>query len=250
MTCQEFERHLDAYVDGELDANTSREAEEHLQGCPSCSRMVADRRAITRAFRSQVPRHAASDRLRAQLRGALRQAPPSRNWARSSQWLAAAAALALVIGGTWQVAQRRAMSGELERELVASHVRSLMPGHLIDVPSSDQHTVKPWFNGKLDYSPVVPDLGDRGFPLRGGRLDYVGNHSVAVLVYGRRQHIINVYLWPATGGSEASSPSRQGYHLIQWTGAGASHWAVSDLNPSELAEFVRDFRAVEDGASR
>jgi anti-sigma factor RsiW len=104
--------------------------------------------------------------------------------------------------------------------------------------------VKPWFNGKLDYSPTVPDLGDRGFPLMGGRLDYVGNRPVAVLVYGRRQHIINLYLWPAAGGGEGSSPPRQGYHLIHWTREGTAYWAVSDVNPSDLTEFVQSFKAA------
>ncbi len=119
-----------------------------------------------------------------------------------------------------------------------------MPGHLTDVLSSDQHTVKPWFNGKIDYSPPVSDFAGQGYPLIGGRLDYVGGRPVAALVYGRRQHIINVLLWPATSRTDGSAVrTRQGYHLLHWTTADYTYWVVSDLGMAELQDFARLLRA-------
>jgi anti-sigma factor RsiW len=172
----------------------------------------------------------------------------TRSWARP---LALAASLAIVAVGSWRLARAGAAGDEVANDVLTSHVRSLMPGHLTDVLSSDQHTVKPWFNGRLDYSPPVYDFAGRGYPLLGGRLDYVDGRPVAALVYGRRQHLINVFLWP-TGRSPDGGPSigtRQGYHLLHWTSAGYSYWAVSDLGPTELQEFEGLLRQADSAAA-
>jgi len=163
------------------------------------------------------------------------------------RWLAAAATLVAAIGGTWQVATTVSDGRALADQVLASHVRSLMPGHLTDVASTDQHTVKPWFNGRLDYSPAVSDFAGAGYPLIGGRLDYVGGRPVAALVYGRRQHMIDVLLWPKESGPKAgpASLTRQGYHLVHWVGPQYTYWVVSDLAPAELRQFAELLQRAE-----
>ena len=160
------------------------------------------------------------------------------------RWLAVAASVALAAVTTLTLLQpRNAVTAEdlIAREAVSDHVRSLMqPNHTLDVPSSDQHTVKPWFNGKLDFSPKVDNLADQGFPLIGGRLDYLGGRSVAALVYQRHQHYINLFIWPSNGTQEKeeSSTRLQGYNLVHWKGGSMECWAVSDLNEGELRQFA------------
>ncbi|HUC40154.1 MAG TPA: hypothetical protein VMR92_04925 [Gemmatimonadales bacterium] len=201
------------------------------------------------AIREQMPALAAPDTLRQRVRAAVRDAAsesrrPRFMTARVKRWLALAASLAVVTSGGWWLGVSRATATALADQVLASHVRSLMPGHLTDVLSSDQHTVKPWFNGKIDYSPPVPDFAGQGFPLIGGRLDYVGGRPVAALVYGRRQHIINVFLWPVSAGSRAgegggsASRSRQGYHELHWTSGDDTYWVASDLALPELEQFA------------
>ena len=129
-------------------------------------------------------------------------------------------------------------------DLISSHVRSLQVDHLSDVVSSDKHTVKPWFNGKLDFSPPVTDLATQGFPLVGGRLDYLDGRTVAVLIYRHNQHPINLYVWPSTDRDAAPQvQGRQGYHLIRWAAGGMVYWVVSDLATNELELFVRTVRS-------
>src|SRR5258706_219247 len=149
-----------------------------------------------------------------------------------------------------RLALRRAAGVALADDVLASHIRSLMPGHLTDVLSSDQHTVKPWFNGRLDFSPAVYDFVGRGYPLLGGRIDYVGGRSVAALVYGRRQHVINVLLWPAARGPAGgpSARTRQGYHELHWTGD-YTYWVVSDLGLAELQDFAQLLRQADSTTS-
>src|SRR6266852_5468008 len=202
MTHRELELALDAYGDGERAPEEARELEAHLEECADCARLHEARLALSAAIRGQVPAFRAPDALRGRVRAAVRGAAgaPLRRWVLPSvatRWLALAASLAVVAVGSWRLALSGAGAEALAGQVLASHVRSLMPGHLTDVLSSDQHTVKPWFNGKLDFSPPVYDFAGRGYPLLGGRLDYLDGRPVAALVYGRRQHVINVYLWPA-----------------------------------------------------
>jgi len=219
-------------------------------------------RRLSAAIREEMPPLHAPEELRQRVRAAINSAATPTRWERwgggpyssTTRWLALAASLALVaVGGTvgYQLAERRAGEGALADQVLASHVRSLMPGHLTDVVSSDQHTVKPWFNGKLDYSPPVPDFTTQGFPLLGGRLDYVGGRPVAALVYGRRQHVINVLLWPAIAAAEGPSVrTRQGYHLLHWTAGDYTWWVTSDLGLSELQEFAGLLRADQTRSPR
>ena len=163
------------------------------------------------------------------------------------RWLGFSASLAVAAIVLWSVVPiltDSASQDHLLGELVGSHVRSLMVDHLTDVSSSDSHTVKPWFEGKLDFSPQVPDLTAQGFPLGGGRLDYLANRAVAALVYQRRQHVINLFIWPAGPDVdvEETRAARQGYHLIHWQAAGMTYWAVSNLNQRELQEFIQAVR--------
>jgi anti-sigma factor RsiW len=168
--------------------------------------------------------------------------PRKRRSARLSwAWTSIAAAAVLVAMVAWRVGPmtfRPSPEDFLAQEVLASHVRSLMASHLTDVPSSDQHTVKPWFNGRLDFSPPVKDLSAEGFPLVGGRLDYLEDRPIAALVYQRRKHFINLFIWPSPP-SKQKSFTRQGYNLFRWAQSGMTYWAVSDLNWTELKEFVR-----------
>ena len=246
MTHPAFVAQLDAYLDGELAAPEAVELEAHLRACPECSRLERRRRRLAATLRERLPRYDVPDTLRARLRAAWREqaSRPDAARRRSIPWrtLAVAASLAVVAVGSWQVALTTAQRQAIADQVVASHVRSLMAGHLADVASSDQHTVKPWFNGKLDFSPPVFDFAGRDFPLLGGRLDYVGGQPVAALVYRRRQHVINLFLWPAgragTGGSGTGEFTRQGYHVLHWTTPEFAYWVASDLGLPELRDFV------------
>ena len=257
MTHSELELQLDAYLDGELASRDAREFEAHLKECRECARLHDARVALGTAIRAEVPALRAPDELRTRVRAALRSAAGNpvtrRPLPLGGRWLALAASVALVAVGSWRLGSNRAAGEALSEQVLTSHVRSLMPGHLTDVVSSDQHTVKPWFNGKLDFSPAVYDFAGRGYPLLGGRLDYLGGRPVAALVYGRRQHLINVFLWPVAQqgpAGERASTTRQGYHLLHWTTPEYTYWVVSDLGLAELREFAQLVREADLTASR
>ena len=244
MTHPGFEAQLDAYLDGELAAVDARELEAHLAQCPECARFRDGRLELRAAISAHLPVFPAPDALRERVRAAVEAAARTRaphRFTARGVWrpLALAASLAVVAVGSWRLALERAAGETLADDVLTSHIRSLMPGHLTDVLSSDQHTVKPWFNGKLDFSPPVHDFSGRGFPLIGGRLDYVGGRPVAALVYGRRQHLINVFLWPAVGAAPGgpAAVTHQGYRLLHWTTSDYTCWVVSDLAPPELDDF-------------
>jgi anti-sigma factor RsiW len=222
-------------LDAELDLTSTLEMERHLQGCEECARAYRSQRALRAAIRTHAPYFKAPDRLRRNLTRNLGAGRPAR-W---TQAVGIAAALAVAMAGTLWVALRPRTGRELiAQEAVAGHVRSLMASHLTDVPSSDRHTVKPWFLGKLDFSPEVKDLEADGFPLIGGRLDYVDEKPAAALVYKRAGHVINVFVWKSDDRSEGHE-SRRGYNIAHWNRGGLAYWAVSDLNAPELAEFAR-----------
>jgi anti-sigma factor (TIGR02949 family) len=256
VTHPDFAAQLDAYLDGELATADARELEVHLAQCPECTRFRDGRLELRAAITARVPAFPAPDTLRARVRAALGAAAGERTRQRFTlrgAWrpLAIAASLVIVAVGSWRLALQRAAGVTLADDVLASHIRSLMPGHLTDVPSSDQHTVKPWFNGRLDFSPPVYDFSGRGYPLLGGRLDYVAGRAVAAVVYGRRQHLINELLWPATRDPAAapSTLTRQGYHLLHWTTADYSYWVVSDLGLPELRDFTRLLQQADSATS-
>jgi anti-sigma factor RsiW len=230
MSCQEARELLHGYLDGELDLAAALEFERHLRGCPACERAYANHKILRSAIRSQAPYFTAPASLKRKVRPALWMTP-----------LAIAAALAMMLAGTWAVLRASRANDLVALDVVSGHVRSLMANHLTDVPSSDRHTVKPWFLGKLDFSPEVKDLAPQGFPLIGGRLDYVAQRPAAGLVYQRGKHIINLFVWKADGRPEGHE-TRQGYNLSHWNSGGLSYWAISDVNAADLEQFSKLMR--------
>ncbi len=246
MRCPETQTLIHGYVDGELDLIKCLEIEQHLEACPACAQSHAGLQVVRDAVQNsslyfQTPPGLAK-RIQSSSRGAShadRTPGVSRR-----RLLAVAASLAMVTGAGWgllRALSARSADAFLTQELVASHVRSqMLPSHQFDVASSDAHTVKPWFEGKLDFSPPVKDLVADGFPLVGGRLDYLHGRAVAALVYQRRKHSINLFVWPSSPGDEAApkTATRHGFHILEWTRSGMTFCAVSDLNEGELQEFV------------
>jgi len=246
VNCHETQELLHAYLDGELDVVSDVALTHHMDECPECAQAYHSQQALRAALRTSALAFPPPEHLQQRIRSAVRRASQTNTRARvwAWPWLRVGAALAAGVLLMWGVESLRpgpALEDLLTQEIIAGHTRSLMATHLTDVTSSDQHTVKPWFEGKLPFAPPVQDWAAQGFPLIGGRLDYLGNHPVAALVYQRRQHMINLFLWPATpdGDHEETRRTRQGYNLIHWTTADMTYWAVSNLNMSELQEFVR-----------
>ena len=236
---------IEAYLDEELDPGHIASIEDHLSGCRSCSEAFTRFRVQKANIRSIAPYYTAPPQLQQAVRKALRQAaaddaqpaggsPPWR-------WMAIAATVLLAVSVSWNMrpsSRPAPEAGPLAENIVSDHIRSLIGTHLLDVPSSDQHTVKPWFNGKLDFSPEVKDFASQGFPLIGGRLEYLMDRPVAALVYKRRQHIINVFTWPATStGKTERSFARNGYVAVHWNHGSMAFWAVSDISSIELTQF-------------
>jgi anti-sigma factor RsiW len=246
MNCQEAQGLIHGYVDGELDVVRAVEFEKHLSDCEDCKRRVSTLKALggrVRELYANPP-----DSVRAAVLSKLnkQEHPRARLSINRQRIFAIAASVLLLVAAAYIVARMATSSSSndlLAQEVVSSHVRSLMATHLMDVPSSDQHTVKPWFAGRLDFSPVVKDLSSDGFSLIGGRLDYVDGRPVAALVFQRRQHYINLFTWPTDGGRDKDPrrETRQGYNIVNWTRSQAIYWAVSDLNGDELMGFARAY---------
>jgi anti-sigma factor RsiW len=236
---------LHAYLDGELDAPGAAEFERHLEGCAACVRALE----VQESLRSSIQHAQLNERMPATLHRKIRKlireasVPSTMRRIFNMRLLAAAFVALLVTGISWKLLPRipadsSFASSALAAEIVDAHIRSLQPGHLTDVTSTDQHTVKPWFDGQLAFAPPVSDLTEQGFPLVGGRLDVLEGQTVAALVYGRRKHYINVFVWPAgDSGDEQYTGAKNGYRWISWVQGGMRFCAVSDVNGDDLASF-------------
>jgi mycothiol system anti-sigma-R factor len=248
MNCKETQEVIHGYLDAELDVVHNLAVEQHLQKCASCARSFEAQQSLRTVIAGRSLYFEAPKGLEKRLRSAVRQAnkaeSPRWPWSWSWNWpraLAPLAAAAVVLLIAMPLVMRTSTEDRLSQEIVSSHVRSLMASHLTDVASTDQHTVKPWFNGKLPFSPTVTDPAAQGFPLIGGRLDYVENHPVAALVYQHRKHFINLFIWPSTRTSSTAEEPRtqQGYNAIHWNQGGMEYWSVSDMNQGDLGDFVQ-----------
>jgi anti-sigma factor RsiW len=240
---------LHAYVDGELDLANARETERHLKTCADCRGTERAIRELHAALSSDTAAYRAPAHLRRNVRAALRREAKSTRQTLSPWFIFAtgAALAAVLIGAVLFQTTHGARSNTIVDQVVANHVRSLLAAHLVDVVSSDQHTVKPWFDGKIDFAPEVRDLSAHGFPLVGGRLDYLDGNTVVALVYQRNKHPINLFITPAPT-SPSTSPTvatRRGYNVFSWANNGMKYWAVSDVNQTELPEFAELVRAVK-----
>lgn len=252
MKCNEILDRLDPYRDGELPIAERRAIDEHLAGCASCRAELTARGALSRAV-GAAGGFVAPPALRQRVVARLRAEPPVarglfslptgwRHAAASIVALAAAAGLGALIALSLS-AGAPARDWAL-REALSAHLRSLLEQNLLHVASTDPHSVRPWFSGKLDYAPPVLDFSQEGFPLIGGRLDYLNDRPTMALVYGRRKHRINLFVWPANAAPlDDASENRQGFHVIAWRDAVFAYVAVSDLQPLELESFVRLMRA-------
>ena len=243
MDCTIHRHLLEAYLDGELGFERTLEVEAHLASCSICSSEVQSWKDIRVAMQGpelylRAPAHL-EDKLRKLLPQGQRETTP---WFLRSIWAAGGAAFATVVLLVSFAVMRPAVP-VFGQDVVTSHIRSLMADHLMDVVSTDQHTVKPWFDGKLDFAPPVQDFASEGYPLAGGRLDYLGDRKVAVLIYHRALHIINLYVWPAqdNGSSRMRVETIRGYNVVSWKKGGFEFRAVSDLNMAELRDLARFF---------
>jgi len=248
MNCPQIQKLLHAHHDGELDVANTLLVDEHVADCPQCFAALRQLSALSGALKNDALRFSAPAALRQTVRVAIAQssvseeeAKPARSWTRHLGWIAAA--VVLVASGL--VFQIRSVHEDdrLVAELTSSHIRSLMAAHLTDVASTDQHTVKPWFDGRIDFAPPVRDLKESGFPLIGGRLDVIDSRPVAALVYGRQKHFLNLFIWPAkmTEPKKLQAAQQNGYNVLRWSDGRMDFGVVSDLNETDLRLFVSDW---------
>jgi anti-sigma factor RsiW len=254
MRCSSRDMPLDMYLDGELAADEADAMRAHLASCRECAMEHERRLALSNLLRGGLVRRRAPDVLVARIRSQLAREDPAAHQPHGrtrTRLLAAGLLIAALSGGATSLIAHREQGPSTGAQVLASHIRSLMPGHLTDVESNDLHNVKPWFNGRVDLSPSVPRLDDDGFPLVGGRLDYIGGRPVPAVVYMHGHHVINVFSWPVEDGEPASAATStvQGYHLVHWRDAGAEYWVASDLSVAELEQFVVLFTRSESSAA-
>jgi anti-sigma factor RsiW len=248
VECRDVQNLLHLFVDGELDVVRRLQIEHHLADCRACAEREQGVRQLRDALSAAPLYHRAPDALRARLQtDPTPQTRPNRSRARALMALAAGIVLVVVsVGGGVLLSRTVTADERLADVVVAGHIRSLQVEHAIDVASNDQHIVKPWFQRKLDFSPQVPNLAPAGFPLTGGRLDYLIDRPVAAIIYHRRAHLINVFTWPSADGDGVRGVRalhRHGFHIRHWHRAGMTYWVISDLNGQELDEFVGLFQS-------
>jgi anti-sigma factor RsiW len=251
MECKELQELLHCYVDGELPAEQRSATESHITRCAECRKLVQEEKGWQQAIRRAGTYYTAPELVRQRIAGMTRRAgsaatvataakaAPWRGWAVAASLLLSVA----VSSGVSYSVFTPSVTELFQQDVVASHVRSLQMEHITDVASSDQHTVKPWFLGKLDYAPPVEDFAAEGFPLIGGRLDYLSHRVVAALVYRHAQHPINLFILPSReAGSAPRASADSGYNVLHWTKDGMTFWAISDLNAAELGDFAKLLR--------
>jgi anti-sigma factor RsiW len=245
MTCVEAEPLLGASLDGELDVTASLAVEQHLASCEACGAVYRKLEQLREEIAAADLDWSAGANMEA-LRGRILRRNGRTSFWRENSWrgpailaVAAALVLAVVLPGRFGLNRFGLDHAAMEREIVDNHIRSMMSDHLLDVPSSDRHTVKPWFQGKVDFSPPVIDLASEGYVLVGGRLDVISSRQAAAIVYKRQQHVINLWVSASGGGvREPELTEVDGFHLLHWQMNGMSYWAVSDLNVGELRAFA------------
>ena len=245
MTCDEAEILLHALLDGELDASHARDVEAHLAGCRRCEAQLDDYRQMGKAMTAPGLRFTAPADLRQRVEAALPVRAPNRR-AVLKGFAMGSAVSALAATGVVAIVLRHADEQRILSDVVSAHLRSLQAGHLTDVLSTDQHTVKPWFNGRLDVAPPVVDLTAKGFTLIGGRLDTIDGHTIAAIVYRRRTHVINLFVAPGAVANQqaAKIETAQGFNIRRWSEGGLAYWAVSDIAADELADFASQFESA------
>lgn len=257
MDCTEARELLHGYLDHELDAAHAMQVARHLESCEPCGAAHALDLQLRSMVRNNAPRYPAPAHLRAKILatiGGSRHETRLRGWL-AAEWLRLGASFAVAALLTWGITYHFVVPSQAEMlmgEVVAAHVRGVLTGRLTDVASSDRHTVKPWLSARLDFSPPVADFSDEGFPLIGGRLDYLDGRPIAVLLYQYRNHVISVFVWPnGSGGQvETSQESRKGYNMTRWAWAGFRYHVVSDLAGEQLDRFVTLLQAPADAARR
>ena len=233
---------LGGLVDGELDAANTALAEAHVTRCEGCREELERLQAVRSLMAMDGMRRTAPTSLHERIAAMPELAAPPARATRLPGWLAPGVAGALAASLAVMVLTPGQTGPAIDQQLVSSHVRSLQPGHLTDVETSNRHVVKPWFNGKIDFAPPVPELAPQGFPLAGGRLDSIDGKTVAAIVYHRRLHTVNLYVWPAKPAAQRSS-LEDGFALSEWSDDGLRFAAVSDISPNELGQFEQAFRA-------
>jgi anti-sigma factor RsiW len=254
QSCQDFRKLIHGYADGELGVSEAVDLERHLATCAACAQELRNIQKLRSALKSPSLYYEMPKGLEQKIRSTIRKEQKSSQslWSRflTLQKTAALVAAAIIAAFSFELGSNlhsnlgRFGAHGVAQEVISEHVRSLQAQHLLDVVSSDQHTVKPWFTGKLDFSPKVKDLKEQEYPLIGGRLDYLSGHTVAAIVYRRHGHVINLFTWPEQRENQSlRSESHQGFNLIQWSENGMQYWVIPDLNSAELQQFVSLYRS-------